>query len=161
MKAKVTIWIVTAVCILGYAFAYWCEAAYFAGKMGFSEVICLPRLLHSLPRVAHSHFVQAGLMPTDVLVLLGAILVAIFATRLQQTKWRWLVTLYTIVLVSTFGWMGVLMLLLPGTIDGEYFAENCARLSATGLWALTVSAITIVVWCVKRRQEGHRTQKGM
>jgi len=159
MKTKIIMWAAVGACSAIYAAAYWCEAAYYAGRMGFNEVISWSRLAGALPAVSQADFVKAETMPHDFLILLGVILVAVLAGGLHRTSWRaaapWILAAYSVSLILGVGWMGVLMLLMPGTIDGEFFAENCARLSAIGIWSIVVMALTIAAW--RRERQEHRT----
>jgi hypothetical protein len=159
MKAKTIMWIAAGACGAMYAFAYWCEAAYYAGHMQFNEVISWSRLIAALPAVSWADVKKAETMPHDFLVLSGVILVAALASGMHRTSWRGatplILGIYSTVLVLGGGWMGILMLFFPGTIDGEFFAENCARLSATGIWSLSVIALTISAW--KRERNNNRT----
>lgn len=159
MRTKTIMWIAAGACGAIYAFAYWCEAAYYAGHMEFNETVPWSRLIAALPCVSWVDVSQAGMMPHDFLVLSGVILVAVLASGTHRTSWRGATPLilgvYSTVLVLGGGWMGILMLFIPGTIDGEFFAENCARLSATGIWSLSVIGLTISSW--KRERHNHRT----
>jgi hypothetical protein len=127
--------------------------------MGFNEVISWSRLAGALPAVSRADFVKAETMPHDFLVLSGVILVAVLAAGMHRASWRaaapWVLGVYSALLVLGGGWMGMLMLLIPGQIDGEFFAENCARLSATGIWSLVVIGLTIPAW--RRERKNHRT----
>ena len=132
--------VATGVAIFAYGLSLMCEAAYYAGGIGFNEVVTLERLLDALSCVVPADIAQREFGPTDLIAIAG-MFATLFLTldRIRACPTAVLAA-YVFLFVILGGWIGLVVVLYAPfmfwqQIDGEFFADGVARFVAIGIWA--------------------------
>ena len=135
-----------ALALFAYAMAILSEAAYYAGGIGFNEILTVERMLDAIACVTPADITRREFGPADWTALFGMLI----ALSLRGEIWRKLpigfLAAYFLVFLAVGGWPGLIVVpFLPflfwEPMDGEFIADGVARFFALGVWAVAVLSI--------------------
>lgn len=135
-----------AIALLAYTMAILSEAAYYAGGIGFNEILTVERMLDAISCVGPADVTSREYGPADWTALFGMLI----ALSLWGEIWRKLpigfLAAYFIVFLAVGGWPGLIVVpftpfLFWEPMDGEFIADGVARFFALGVWAFAVLSI--------------------
>lgn len=143
--------IAAGVALVIYLVALWSEAAYDPGGIGFAEDLTWSRMVAAYRVTTVSDAIRLDMLPMGVVAVVGMLSAIVAAFMPKRNIPMWGLSIYTVVLLITGGWLGLLALVFVpfDTLDGEFLAEGLARITATGVWTgLVIASFAhrIITW---------------